>query len=41
MGRVMRDDSGTDVPLAQRLRETVGQLVGAYGAPLGPVVPAE
>jgi AcrR family transcriptional regulator len=39
LGRVMRDNSGSDVPLPQRLRETVDLFVGVSGEPLGPVVP--
>jgi AcrR family transcriptional regulator len=41
LGRVMRDDSSTDVSLAQRLRETVDLLAGVNGEALGPVVSIE
>jgi AcrR family transcriptional regulator len=38
MGRVMHDDSERDIPLAQRLRETVERLVAANDELLGAVV---
>jgi AcrR family transcriptional regulator len=40
LGRVMHDDSGSDAPLATRLRDTVDLLVDIAGAPLAPYVPA-
>jgi AcrR family transcriptional regulator len=40
-GRVMHDDSGSDAPLATRLRETVDQLVGVSSVPLAPYRPVE
>ena len=40
MGRVMHEDTDTDVPLAQRLRETVDLLVGVNGEALAPVIPS-
>ena len=39
LGRVMHDDGVTDVPLAQRLRETVDLMVEANSEVLRPVVP--
>lgn len=37
MGRVMHEERGSDVPLAERLRKTVELLVSVNGAALGPV----
>jgi AcrR family transcriptional regulator len=38
MSRVMRDDRATEIPLAQRLRETVDLMVSVSGETLCPVV---
>jgi AcrR family transcriptional regulator len=37
LGRVMHDDGGTDVSLAQRLHDTVGMLVSVNGEALQPL----
>ena len=40
LGRVMQDESESDAPLGERLRETVALFVGVNGEPLQPVVPS-